>query len=77
MLRYWALQDLQSDRRMDRWVRQNGERLLFFEGLMEAAASLPLRGDKPGEFEFDPDQFFAMVEVVNNSGKYRHTGEVW
>lgn len=39
MLRYWAMQDLQSDPRMDRWLREDGQRLLFFEGRPERQES--------------------------------------
>lgn len=73
MMRYWALQDLQDDKRMERWTRSKGDEILFFEGLIEAAASLPL--DDQGDF--DANQFFAEVEALNDSGKYRHTGETW
>jgi hypothetical protein len=74
MSRYWALQELQSDARMNRWARPDGECVRLFEGLMEAAATLPLRSSDGG---FDPDQYFARVEAIYASGKYSHTGEVW
>ena len=73
MIRYWALQELEDDKRMQRWTRATEKETLFFEGLMEAAAALPLND----EGNFDSDQFFATVEAVNDSGKYLHTGEIW
>jgi len=76
LIRDSAMRALDSDPRWPRWVREDGSHVMLFEGLFEAAAALPLHR-KDEDYAFDADEFFAKVEAVNSSGKYRHTGELW
>jgi hypothetical protein len=75
MFRFWALGELMKDSRMRRWTRPDGDdHSLIFEGVGEAAATLPLHVKT---LKFNADAFFSRVEALYDSGKYRHTGEVW
>ena len=79
-LRLDAVYDLFSDSRMQRWLRDVDGSARIFEGVLDAAATVPLHWDpdeEEGGWSFNPDEFFPVVEAINASGKYSHTGEVW
>lgn len=79
-MRLDAVNDLRNDSRLQRWLRDIDTSARIFEGVLDAAATVALRwqgeGDDAG-WTFNADEFFARVEAINESGKYRHTGEVW
>lgn len=69
LLRFWAMQVLENDPRMEAWIDSCVEPrgvADVYEGVFEAAASQPLNGC----WEFDADAFFAAVEALHNEGKY-------
>ncbi len=79
-MRLNAMGDLREDPRHWRWVRNIEGSWRIFEGMQDAAATVPLHwlgeGDDAG-WTFKADEFFAVVEAIDASGKYRYTGEVW
>ena len=79
-MRLDAIHDLHEDPRHWRWVRQIDGSWRIFEGMLDAAATVPLRWFGDGDdatWAFKADEFFAVVEAIYASGKYQHTGEVW
>jgi hypothetical protein len=79
-MRLEAVRDLQEDSRHWRWVREVDGSWRIFEGMLDAAATVSLRWLGDGEdagWAFEADEFFAAVEAINATGKYRATGEVW
>ena len=65
---------LRDEPRLQRWFRD----IDIFEGVLDAAATVPLRdgGEEEG-WTFNANEFLAVVEAIYASGKYRDTGEVW
>lgn len=77
--RWNAFATLVSESRMAEWVKPyeptshagsdydpSPEDKLIFKGVIEAAATVPLRTEE----SFDPETFFATVDAINKSGKY-------
>lgn len=77
-MRLDAVGDLSGDPRHGRWLRQIDGSWRIFEGMIDAAATVPLHwlGEDEG-WTFKADEFFARVEEIYATGKYSDTGETW
>lgn len=79
-MRLDAVYDLMDNPRMPRWLRTDNRGARIFEGVLDAAATAPLRWLGEGDdatWAFEADEFFPVVEAIYVSGKYSDTGEVW